>query len=343
MGIICAEFAPHYFSTRYKNEWGDALNFDGEHSGPVREFFIANAGYWIDEFHLDGLRLDATQQIFDASPKHILAGNRGSACARRRAGAAPTSWGKTSRRTRGCVRPIEEGGYGLDALWNDDFHHSAIVAMTGRNEAYYTDYRGSPQEFISAAKWGFLFQGQRYKWQKKRRGTPSLDLHPANFVTFLQNHDQVANSLWGRRMHTLTSQAAVRALTALLLLGPDTPMLFQGQEFAASAPFLYFADHNPELAKLVAKGREEFLKQFPSIASRRRGDDPEPGTRGAPSCAANSTSPIANSAEVSTICTAICSVCAASTRFSARRRRGSLDGAVLGDAAFVLRFFGKRG
>jgi maltooligosyltrehalose trehalohydrolase len=166
------------------------------------------------------------------------------------------------------VRPPEQGGHGLDAMWNDDFHHSAVVALTGRNEAYYTDYRGVPQEFVSAAKWGFLYQGQRYKWQRQRRGTPSLDLESANFVNCLQNHDQIANSLWGRRIHTLTSQGRLRAMTALLLLGPNTPMLFQGQEFAASAPFLYFADHHPELAKAVAAGRDKFLRQFPSIATR---------------------------------------------------------------------------
>src|SRR6185503_12964339 len=114
--------------------------------------------------------------------------------------------------------------------------------------------------------WGYLYQGQRYKWQKKRRGTPALDLHPAQFVTFIQNHDQVANSLRGQRLHMLCSPGNYKALTALTLLAPSTPMLFQGQEFAASSPFFYFADHNPELGKLVAKGRGEFLRQFPSIA-----------------------------------------------------------------------------
>jgi maltooligosyltrehalose trehalohydrolase len=265
-GNYVKKFAPHYFSERYKNEWGEALNFDDEFSGPVRELFIANAGYWIDEFHCDGLRLDATQQIFDASPEYILVaiGARAREAARGR-GLYLVNENETQNAR--LVRPLDRGGYGLDAIWNDDFHHTAIVAMTGRNEAYYSDYCGTPQEFVSAAKWGFLFQGQRYKWQKNRRGTPALDLQPWNFVSFLQNHDQIANSLWGRRVHTLTSAARVRALTALLLLGPSTPMLFQGQEFGASTPFLYFADHNPELAVAVARGRAEFLAQFPSIAS----------------------------------------------------------------------------
>jgi maltooligosyltrehalose trehalohydrolase len=164
------------------------------------------------------------------------------------------------------VRPPERGGYGLDALWNDDFHHSAMVALTGHGEAYYTDYHGEPQEFISAVKWGYLYQGQRYSWQKKRRGTAALDLPPACFVTFIQNHDQVANSATGLRCHVLTSPGRLKAMTALLLLGPGTPMLFQGQEFAASAPFFFFADHEEKLGQRVADGRKKFLAQFRSIA-----------------------------------------------------------------------------
>jgi maltooligosyltrehalose trehalohydrolase len=156
---------------------------------------------------------------------------------------------------------------GLDALWNDDFHHSAHVALTGHNEAYFTDYRGAPQEFISAAKRGYLYQGQWYAWQKNKRGTPALDIEAEQFVSFLQNHDQVANSLHGLRIHQLTSPGRLRAATALMLLGPGTPMLFQGQEFAASAPFAFFADHKPELNQLVATGRRKSLSQFPSLAS----------------------------------------------------------------------------
>jgi maltooligosyltrehalose trehalohydrolase len=151
-------------------------------------------------------------------------------------------------------------------MWNDDFHHSAMVALTGHNEAYYTDYHGNPQEFISALKWGFLYQGQWYSWQENGRGAPALDIPPAQFVLFIQNHDQVANSGLGLRCHHMTHPARYRAMTALLLLAPGTPMLFQGQEFASSAPFLYFADHNPELAVQVRKGRAKFLAQFPTLA-----------------------------------------------------------------------------
>jgi maltooligosyltrehalose trehalohydrolase len=259
-------FSKHYFTARYENEWGDPLNFDGPQSGPVREFFLANARYWIEEFHFDGLRLDATQSMFDASPRHVLAElieTVRSAAPGRGTYIVAENEPQHAR----LARPKERGGFGLDSLWNDDFHHSATVALTGRAEAYYMDYRGNPQEFVSMARHGFLYQGQRYKWQNKRRGMPSLDLDPCAFVAYLQNHDQVANSAQGARLHALTSAGRLRAATALLLLGPATPMLFQGQEFGASAPFLYFADHKPELARAVTAGRREFLAQFPSIAT----------------------------------------------------------------------------
>src|SRR5262249_51172049 len=145
-----------------------------------------------------------------------------------------------------------------------------IVALTGRREAYYSDTRGEPQEFVSAAKYGYLFQGQHYRWQRQSRGTPSWSLRQSAFVVFLQNHDQVANSASGLRGARLTSPGRWRAMTALLLLMPGSPMLFQGQEFSASAPFLYFADHDPELAQAVRQGRAEFLQQFPSIKNFER-------------------------------------------------------------------------
>jgi maltooligosyltrehalose trehalohydrolase len=152
-------------------------------------------------------------------------------------------------------------------LWNDDFHHSATVAATGESEAYFSETRGTPQELISAIKWGFLYQGQYYAWQKQRRGTPAFDLPARSFITFLQNPDQVANSACGMRLHQLTSPGRLRAITALWLLAPGTPLLFQGQEFAASAPFLYFAQHEHELNALIRGGRTDFLRQFPNISA----------------------------------------------------------------------------
>ncbi len=252
-GCYLKQFTPSYFTDRYENDWGEAINFDGEDAAGVREFFRENAAYWIDEFHFDGLRLDATQSINDASERHIL--EEISACTR---GAYLVAENEPQDRTL-LTR------FGLDAMWNDDWHHAAMVALTGNHEAYYTDYRGRPQEFVSMAKLGFLYQGQWYKWQKQRRGTPSQDIDPARLVCFIQNHDQIANSARGERVHEITSPGKLRAMTALLLLQPQTPMLFQGQEFGAPSPFTYFADHRPELAKLVREGRAEFMRQFPSV------------------------------------------------------------------------------
>ena len=273
-------FSSDYFTDRYKNEWGDAINFDGNNATPSREFFIENAGYWIEEFHLDGLRLDATQQIFDASDDHVLTaiGRRVRAAAQGRGTyVVSENEPQETRLVRAPDETADKKGFGLDALWNDDFHHTALVALTGHNEAYFTDYRGGPQELLSALRWGFLYQGQHYKWQKQRRGTPALDLTAERFVLYLENHDQVANSGLGARLSTLTAPGKLRAMTALLLLAPGTPMLFQGQEFGSTRPFVYFADHDDELARAVAKGRRQFLSQFPSLADpevQRRIPDP---------------------------------------------------------------------
>jgi maltooligosyltrehalose trehalohydrolase len=274
LDVVYNHFGPdgcflHAFSDRYfreeETEWGRGLRFDGEQSAAVREFFIANAGYWIDEFHMDGLRLDATQSIQDSSPEHVVAAI-GRSVRNKAARRSTIVIAEDEPQRSELVRSIADGGQGLDAIWNDDFHHTAAVALTGRREAYYTDYQGSPQELLSAIKWGFLYQGQLYSWQAQRRGTPCLDLPRTSAILFLQNHDQVANSARGVRGHQVASPGRWRAMTALLLLAPGTPMLFQGQEFAASTPFLFFADHHPELARLVSKGRREFLSQFPSLA-----------------------------------------------------------------------------
>ena len=264
-GNYLPQFSERYFTDKYGTEWGQPFNYDGEDSAPVREFVVANAAYWIAEFRLDGLRLDATQSMHDASPEHVLAAIAREA--RRAAGERSVILvAENEPQETRLVRPPQEGGYGIDALWNDDFHHSAMVALTGRREAYYTDYRGAPQELVSAVKYGCLYQGQRYRWQGKRRGTSTLGLSRRAFVTFIQNHDQVANSARGLRGHALTSPGRWRALTALMLLAPGTPMLFQGQEHSSSRPFLFFADHQGDLSTAVRAGRRSFLSQFRSLA-----------------------------------------------------------------------------
>jgi maltooligosyltrehalose trehalohydrolase len=341
-GNVLPHFSPEYFTDRYSTDWGEAINYEDAHAGPVREYFLANAGYWIEEFHFDGLRIDATQNIYDTSADHILA-----AMARRvrqaGGGRATLLVGENEPQHTQLVRPPAQGGYGLDALWNDDFHHSAMVAMTGRNEAYYTDYHGTPQELISALKYGWLYQGQYYTWQQKRRGTAALDLQPAVFVTFLQNHDQIANSGRGLRAHQLTSPGRYKALTAVMLLGPGTPMLFQGQEFAASSPFFYFADFAGELAQLTQQGRAKFLSQFPSVAQpdmqARLRDPADPET-----CARSKLdlSERQRHAGMYALHRDLLRLRRADPVFRAQRR-GGLDGAVLAPEAFVLRFFGMAG
>lgn len=343
VGNMLPQFSPYYLSEKHGTDWGQSINFSDANCEPVREFFITNAGYWISEFHLDGLRLDATQNIydFDTSSDHILA----EICRQARAAAVGRSIfivGENEPQDVSLLLPAAEGGCGLDSLWNDDLHHAAMVALTGRREAYYTDYHGRPQEFVSAAKYGFLYQGQWYSWQQQPRGTPSRNVHPERLVNFLQNHDQIANSGNGLRLHKLTSPAQFRAMTAYLLLGPATPMLFMGQEFGASAPFFYFADHQQDLADLVHAGRKEFLRQFANLATPEmqdsilRPDDCETFSR----CKLDF-SERESHAEIYTLHRDLLRL----RREDAVLRRheiGCVDGAVIGSNAFVLRFFGER-
>jgi len=270
-GNYLEAYARDYFAG-HANDWGSALNFDGPGSDGVRTFFVDNAAYWIREFHFDGLRLDATQAIHDASDVHIVA--EIAAAARAAAGGRSIIVvAENEPQDRRLLDPPAAGGCGLDALWNDDFHHAARVALTGRREAYLSDYSGSAAEIAACLAHGFLFQGQRSGWQGKRRGTPVLRMPPMRLVTFLENHDQVANAADGRRLSRISQPGTLRALTAALLLGPQTPMLFQGQEFGAAARFLFFADHGGALAAAVRDGRHAFMAQFPSQAHRSI-DDP---------------------------------------------------------------------
>jgi maltooligosyltrehalose trehalohydrolase len=336
-GCVHREFAEQYFTTKYDNEWGEALNFDGPDAAPVREHFIQNAAYWIAEYHLDGLRLDAIQGIHDASPEHVVTAITKAArhAAARRSIIVVV---ENERQDSAVMHPPSDGGFGVDAAWNDDFHHSAYVVLTGRNEAYFSDHRGDPQEFISAAKYGYLFQGQRYAWQKQPRGTPGHGLPPAAFVNYIENHDQVANAGDGSRIHRYAAPGCYRAMTALFLLLPGTPLLFQGQEFASSSPFLYFADHEGDLAEAVHKGRREFVRQFSSNQSADAQSrvpaphDPATFER----CRLRWTERDLH-VDAVRLHTDLLKMRRDDGVF-ARQQPGALDGAVIGAAAFVLRF-----
>jgi maltooligosyltrehalose trehalohydrolase len=336
-GNYLRAFSPSYFTDKYGNEWGEAINFDGPDAAAVREFFTSCAAHWIGEYHLDGLRLDATQQVFDESEEHILAaiGRHARSAAGER---SIVLVAENEPQDTKLARPLSAGGYGLDALWNDDFHHSAMVALTGRAEAYYSDTGGEPQEFVSAAKYGYLFQGQHYEWQQQSRGQPSWGLSPATFVIFLQNHDQVANSAHGLRGDRLTSPGRWRAMTALLLLGPGTPLLFQGQEFGASAPFLYFADFDKELSAAVREGRREFLSQFPSAKdAARRGLLDDPGALDTFERCRLDVRERETHAAIYALHGDLLRLRRSVAAF--RQRETSVDGAVLSAFAFALRFF----
>jgi maltooligosyltrehalose trehalohydrolase len=333
-GCPLGRFSSSYFAPE-PTDWGQALNFDGPDSGPVRELVSANAAYWIAEFHLDGLRFDATQAINDTSTPHILA----EAVTRARAAAGGRRlWivGENEPQRTMLLHDTERGGCGFDALWNDDWHHAANVALTGFRDAYYFDYLGAPQEFVSAAKYGFLYQGQWYSWQRQPRGTPTDGLDPPRFVAFLQNHDQVANSLDGKRVHLKSSPGKYRALTALLILGPWTPMLFQGQEFGATTPFFYFADHHPELARAVKEGREVFLSQFASLVGRTE-LVPDPGDPTTFQRSKLDPGQRVRHADMTALHESLIALRRSEAAFH-DHHRFDVDGAVLGESAFVLRF-----
>lgn len=339
-GNYLTRFADAYFSRRHTTEWGDAVNYDDEHCGPVREFVRSNVRHWIAEYHFDGLRLDATHSIHDGSDPHILR-EIGEAARGAARGRSVLIIAENEPQDPRLVRRVERGGYGLDHVWCDDFHHVTHVAATGRREAYFTDYRAMPQEFVSLARHSILYQGQHYRWQKQRRGFAAWDLEPHRCVIYLDNHDQVANSRDGRRLHQLTSPGRYRALTALLLLAPQTPLLFQGQEFAASSPFLYFADHEPELAAQVRKGRAEFMSQFASFRDAQDRDnlcdpaDPKTFARSRLDFSERERNAAAYQLHRDLITLRRCDPVLTGSF--------QVDGAVLGGQAFALRFFGEPG
>jgi maltooligosyltrehalose trehalohydrolase len=259
-------FFPEFSDTVHgaRGEWGNSINYDGDGSLPVREFMKENARYWIQDFHFDGLRLDAVHAIPDSSPEHIVS----EICRAARNAAGKRTVFVVGECESQDTRLLKDTGIysdGLDAIWNEDWHHAAFVALTGHRRAYFTDYQGTASEFASMARHGFLYQGQWYSWQKNRRGGFALGLRSSKFVSFLENHDQVANTGLGTRLYEHVDEARWRALTALLLLGPALPLLFQGQEFGSSRPFTYFADHEGELAQAVEQGRLEFISQFPNL------------------------------------------------------------------------------
>ncbi len=258
-GNYLRDFSSHYYTQAKKTPWGDALDYTAE---AVREFFISNALYWAHEYHLDGLRLDATHAILDDSPVHILA----ELVARVRTSLPPTRqfviFAEDERNEVKVLLPPEEGGLGLDGVWADDFHHEIRSNLAGDNEGYYADYSGEADEIAQTLNRGWFFAGQASRVSGQKRGTQAPTTDPPHFVYTLQNHDQIGNRAVGDRLNQGIGLDAFRAASALLLLSPYTPLLFQGQEWAASTPFAYFTDHNEELGKLITAGRTQEFASF---------------------------------------------------------------------------------
>ena len=331
-------YSDHYFTDRYKNEWGASFNFDGEGSQAVRDFTIANAVMWVEDFHIDGLRLDATQAMFDSSDEHIIAELTRAV---RAAAGDRTVYvvAENHPQDRLLIEPPAEGGYGLDALVSDDFQHVARVAMTGHNDFYYRDYLGKPQELLSALKYGFLYQGQRSDMREKPYGTYNLDTPSERFVHFLENHDQVANSARGDRLGKLASPATIRAMTTLLLLGPQTPCLFQGQEFASSGPFWYFLGLEGDEAKAVENGRRESVSNFPSVQDPAMQQVlPDPAAEATFRKSKLDWAEAEKHAGMLALHRDLLSLRRSTPAFRQHDDR-HVDGAVIGDAALLLRFF----
>jgi maltooligosyltrehalose trehalohydrolase len=338
-GNYLGVFSDDYLKRGKGHEWGDVINFDGPNSGPVREFFITNGRYWVEEFHLDGFRFDAIHAIRDESEEYIISAiGRG---ARETAGSRSIILiAENDLQESKVTRPLNQGGDGFDGMWNDDFHHSAIVALTGQNAGYFDDYTGKPQEFVSAAKHGFLYQGQALSWRKALRGTPTFGIPAEAFFCFIENHDQIANTGSGERLRFQTSPGRYRAMTALLLLGPWTPLLFQGQEFGASTPFLFFADVGDAAVRdAIRKGRAELLAPFLSVTEEEAlrtlpaPDDPQVFAR----CKLDFSGREKNR-ELYHLHVDLLKLRREDSRF---RQQGcvGIDGAVLGPASFVLRYF----
>lgn len=263
-GNYLHDFGP-YFTDRYKTPWGDAVNFDGPQSDEVRRFFLENALYWIREFHIDALRLDAVHAIIDVSARRFLEelvehvrqtslqlGRKIHVIAENDRNDARSLW------------PLERGGFGFDSQWNDDFHHSLHALVTGERNGYYQDF-GSIVQLAKACREGFVYSGQYSAFRHCRHGSSSADTPNHQFVVFSQNHDQVGNRAQGERLSNLLDFETQKLVAGIVILSPFIPLLFMGEEYGESAPFQYFVSHtDPELLEKVRQGRRSEFRDFSS-------------------------------------------------------------------------------
>jgi maltooligosyltrehalose trehalohydrolase len=270
-GNYLSQFA-HYFTDRYRTPWGQALNFDDAYSDEVRHFFISNALEWITDFHFDALRLDAVHAILDHSALNFLeelgdaVHGQGTFLNRRVYVIAESALNDTR-----VIRPSELGGYGLDAQWNDDFHHSLHTLLTSEREGYYVDF-GDFQHMAQAFSEGFVYSGRYSVTRGRRHGNSSRGIPPVKFVVFAQNHDQIGNRMMGDRLGQLVPFDTIKLAAAVVLLSPFVPLLFMGDEYGEEAPFQYFVSHSDHgLIEAVRKGRQEEFAAF-----KWKGEPPDP-------------------------------------------------------------------
>jgi maltooligosyltrehalose trehalohydrolase len=261
-GNYLADFGP-YFTDRYRGPWGDPINFDGPYSDEVRRFFIENALYWVREFHLDGLRIDAVHGILDFSARPFL---EELAVAVHGQAERLSRWvyliAESDLNDTRIVRPRELGGFGLDSQWNDDFHHALHTLLTDEDSGYYQDF-GELQHLVKAFRQGFVYSGDYSFYRKRRHGNSSSYFSPERFVVFAQNHDQVGNRAQSERLSALVSAEALKLAAGLVLLSPFIPLLFMGEEYGETAPFHYFISHSdPDLIEAVRHGRREEFASF---------------------------------------------------------------------------------
>jgi maltooligosyltrehalose trehalohydrolase len=280
-GNYLRTYSPQFFTDRHHTPWGDAINFDGPCSRVVRDFFIHNALYWLEEYHFDGLRLDAVHAIVDDSESDIL-----------------TELAQVVRKTLGTERAIhlilENGDNAAhylrrdqnhrvqlyNAQWNDDIHHALHVLLTGESDGYYADYVKQPiQQLGRCLAEGFAYQGEYSEFQAANRGEPSSELPPGAFISFLQNHDQIGNRPFGDRISQLAAPESLKVAMEILLLAPAPPLLFMGEEFAAASPFLFFCDFEGDLANAVTTGRRNEFSRFSQFSSpENRNQIPDPNS-----------------------------------------------------------------
>ncbi len=262
-GAYLAAISPQFFTSRHRSPWGDGINLDGPGSRIVRQLLIENALYWVHEFHVDGLRLDATHALADDSERHFLADLAGAVHG---AGRNVVVIAEDERNLARIVSSPRAGGWGLDGVWADDFHHEIRRMLAGDHESYYADFSGTADELATAVERGWFYSGQHSVHFGGPRGTDPAGIPLSRFVVCVENHDQVGNRAFGERLNAQAEPAAYRAASTLLLTVPETPLLFMGQEWAASTPFLYFTDHKPDLGALVTEGRRQEFRKFSAFS-----------------------------------------------------------------------------